>query len=229
MYKTVDEILKQVYRVYEGDVDYPEFAEDDTQINFGYLKDGIEEWFNRFPEYREVFTDLSSAIDGDKVTTSSTIYDCPSNFVRPANVVKIGEKTLSYIPPQNITLKLQENNASEWFTITGTPGAYKLRINPAPESGITISYDYWRSATIPTQASDVVEVSRPLFITSYILQKLFAEDDLIRAKEFSDKMNEEERLERVALAKSPSEPNRIKFTGAGFSDTSSIVSDIVTG
>lgn len=229
MNKTVDDILKQVHRIYEGDIDYLEFADDETQLQFSHLKDGIEEWIRRFPEYREVFADLTSASDGDKVTTTATIYNCPTNFVRPVNIVKIGEKYLNYVPPEKIALKLQENTGSEWFAITGRPGAYKLRINPAPSTGSTIAYDYWKSATVPTLATSVVEVSRPFFITSYILNKLFSEDDPAQAKEYKDKMNEEEQLERVALAKSPSEPNQFKVYGAGFGDTSSSVSDIATG
>lgn len=229
MYKTAEDILRQVHRIYEGDIDYLEFADEETQLHFALLKDGIEEWINRFPEYREVFTDLASASDGDKITTTATVYNCPANFVRPANVVKIGSKYLDYIPPEKVALKLQENSGSEWFTITGSPGAYKLRINPAPSAGSTIDYDYWKTVTVPTLATSVIEVSRPFFVTSYILNKLFAEDDPGRAKEYDLKMDEEERLERVALAKSPSEPNQLKVNGAGFNDTGSSVSDIVSG
>ena len=229
MYKTVDDILKAVHREYEGDIDYLEFLDDETQYNFALLKDGIEEWISRFPEYREVFTDLTSASDGDKTTTTATSYNCPTNFVRPTNVIKIGTKYLNYIPPEKIALSNQENSGSEWFTITGRPGALKLRINPAPSSGSIIEYDYWKTATVPTLSTSAVEISRPNFVTSYILNKLFAEDDPVRAKEFKDKMDEEERLERVALAKSPSERNRITFSGAGMNDTSSSLVDINTG
>lgn len=228
MAKTVDDILNQVHRDYEGDTDYLEFADEETQLHFSYLKDGIEEWLDRFPEYREVFTDLTTATDGDKTTNGGSIYDCPTNFVRPANVVKVGSKYLTYIPPEKVALKLQDNSASEWFTITGSPGAYKLRINPAVASGSTIEYDYWRSITLPTLATSTIEVSRPSFITAYILNKLYAEDDPDRAEEYAYKMNEEERLERVALAKTPGISNKISIAGAGLTDTSSNVADIVT-
>lgn len=228
MAKTVDDILKKVHRTYEGDIDYLEFDDDETQLNFAYLKDGIEEWLNRFPEHREVFTNLTSASDGDKTTDGGSIYDCPTNFVRPTNTVKIGSKYLTYIPPEQIAQKLQENTSSEWFTITGSPGAYKLRINPAVAAGSTIEYDYWRTLTTPTLSTSVIEVSRPDFVTAYILNKLYSEDDPDEAKKYEAKMVEEERLERVALAKSPGTPNRLTVTGAGMNDTSSSVADIIT-
>lgn len=228
MYKTVEDILHQVYRTYEGDVDYPEFTDEDTQYHFGLLLDGIDEWLNRFPEYRETFTSLNDAADGDKITTTATTYNCPTNFVRPANTVKVGDKHLTYIPPEQIGVKLQQNSGSEWFSIIGRPGAYKLRINPAPQSGLPIEYDYYRKIAYPTTAADPIEISRPLFLFNYIMSILVAEDDEQAAMKYVLAMNEQERLERVELAKTSGEPNQLAVAGAGFDDTSSSVANIVT-
>lgn len=134
MAKTVDDILKQVHRTYEGDIDYLEFSDDETQLNFSYLKDGIDEWLDRFP--------------GDTVT-------------------------------------------------------------------------------IPTNQNSVIDVARPAFITAYILNKLYSEDDPDKATEYSLKMDEEERLERVARAKALANPDKadtITIAGAGLSEV-----DIITG
>ena len=85
MYLTVDQILKQVHRTYEGDVDYPEFEDEETQLYMAHLKDSIREWGNRFPNYREMFVYLADADDGDTTTTpGSNTINCPTNFVRPA-------------------------------------------------------------------------------------------------------------------------------------------------
>lgn len=137
--KTVADILQQVYRTYEGDIDYPEFDDDETQYYFALLKDGIDEWLNRFPEYQETFTGY------------------------------------------------------------------------------------------PSTDSDVVEVTRPLFIVNYILNILVAEDDEEAAKKHVAAMNEQERLERVALGKNSDSPDQLETAGAGFEDTGSSVVDIVTG
>lgn len=136
MPKTVEDILHQVHRIYDGDTDYLEFDDDDTQLNFGHLKDGIDEWLSRFP--------------------TATV-------------------------------------------------------------------------TIPTQASDEIDVARPFFLTAYILSKLYAEDDTDESKKYEIKMNEEERLERVAQAQDDESPAQIPFSGAGMSDTSLDEVDIITG
>jgi len=229
MFRTVDQLLQQVHREYEGDTDYLDFDDEETQLRVEYIKDSIREWVNRFPEYREVFTDLASASDGDTATASSvTIYDCPTDFSRPSNVVKIGSSYLSYIPPDKIGLELQANPNKAWFTITGTPGAYKLRINPAPSAIETIEYDYWKTATIPTTTTDVVEISRPMFCVYYTLWKIYKEDDPDQERKYKDLMTEEERLERIALAKNPGEPNVMGLHGSGFGITGSGSTDIIT-
>jgi hypothetical protein len=230
MERTVDQILQQIHREYEGDVDYLEFDDEETQLRVAYIKDSIREWINKFPEHREVFTSLSDAADGDTTTSNGvSIYDCPSNFVRPTNLVKIGSTYLSYIAPEEIAIKNQENSAQEWFTITGSPGAYKLRINPTPTGASTIEYDYWKSIAVPATTTDVVEISRPMFCVYYTLNKIYKEDDAVQEEKYKKLMEEEERLERVALAKTPGEPNRLIVGGAGFGDRSSTVSNILTG
>lgn len=82
--------------------------------------------------------------------------------------------------------------------------------------------------TIPTTTTSVVEIPRPEFVVHYVLWKIFGEDDPDRAKEHFNAMGEEERRERVELAKTTDEPNKIKFYGAGFGDTSSTVVNILT-
>ncbi len=135
MAKTVDDILKQVHRIYEGDIDYLEFEDDETQLHFSYLLDALDEWLDRFPD--------------DTVTT-------------------------------------------------------------------------------PADETDEVEVARPFFVTAYILNKLYSEDDTEKATEYALKMNEEERLERVARAKSDDAdtPNRLTVQGAGMTDLTLSEEDI---
>ena len=221
-YMTVDQILRQIHYRYEGDTDYLEFEDEETQLRVAHLKDGLREWVNRFPEYREVFADLVSAENGDKVTTGGvTVYDCPINLVRPASRVKVGSTYLDYIDPSAKMLRLEANANDPWYTITGRPGALKLIINPAPAGGNAIDYDYWRDVSMPETTTDVVEISRPFFVVYYVLNQIYEEDDPDRARLYEAKMDEEERRERVALAKNSGSSNRLTIYGAGFGDRTS--------
>lgn len=228
---TIDKALQKIHREYEGDTDYLEFDDEETQLRVEYLKDSIDDWIDKFPEYREAFYSLSSASDGDDTTTGSdTTYDCPTNFVRQSGQVKIGDSIyLDYIDPSQIAGKLSENSATPWYTILGSPGAYILRINPVQTAGLAINYDYWGEITIPSTTTDLIPISRPLYSVYYTLWKIYKEDDPEQEKKYKELMDEQERLERVALAKTPGQPNRLYISGAGFGDRSSSVANITTG
>lgn len=226
---TVDQCLQQIHRIYEGDVDYLAFEDEETQLRVEYIKDGIRDWTDKFPEYREQFMSLVDAADGDKLTTAATtVYTAPSNFIRPAGTVKIGDSIyLNYIEPGSINTYNQNNSNAYWYSITGSPGSYKIRINPVQAASLAINYDYFGEVTLPTLTTQTIPISRPLYCVHYALWKLFSEDDPVRAKQHQDAMMEQERLERVELAKASGSPNRLSFLGAGFGDRSGSVSDIV--
>lgn len=229
---TLEEGLQKIHREYEGDVDYLDADDEETLLRKACVQDGIKDWVGeKFPEKRETFCDLASASDGDKLTSGvDTIYDCPTNFIRPAGKIKIGDSIyLSYIDPSQIAKKLEENSGTPWYTVIGYPGAYKLRINPAQVAGLAINYDYFGTVTIPTSMNSPIPISRPLYAVYYALWKLFKEDDPDQEKKYKDLMDEEERLERIDLIKTSGTPNRIFSAGAGFGDTSGSVADIQTG
>lgn len=228
---TVDQALQRIHREYEGDTDYLEFEDEETQLRVEYIKDGIRVWQDKFPKYREAYYALEDADDGDVVTTGSdTLYDCPTNFIKPSGKVKIGDSTyFEYVDPSEIEKLQREDPSKHWFTVLGAPGAYRIRISHAQAAGLDISYDYYGEVTMPTNTTSLIPIARPLFTVYYTLWKLFSEDDPIRAKEQKDMMDEQERLERVELADTPGVPNRLSVGGAGLNDTSSSVSNILTG
>lgn len=215
---TVDQALQKIHREYEGDTDYLEFDDEETQLRVEYIKDSVKEWTDKFPEYREQFYSLADADDGDTVTTgSATEYDCPTNFIRPAGLVKIGDSIyLPYIDPSQITAKNRENSAFEWFTILQYPGVFKLRINPVQTAGLAINYDYYGDLTLPATTTDSIPLARPLYSVWYTLWKIYKEDDPEQEEKYKRLMEEEVRLERIALAKTPGTPNRLKIGGYGF-------------
>lgn len=218
---TVQEALEMVYRKYEGDTDYPEFIEDDMQLFFGLLKDSLIDWADKFPEARESFKELTDSSTGDKQTTSGNkTIDAPTNFIRPANKIYVGDKKLEYLPPQKMSLFPTD----EWFSVIGKPGAYKIVLNPTPTTILPVDYSYYGTLSVPTGETDVIDISRPLYCVFYILNSLYLDDPTNKdlASMYETKMKEEIRLEKVALAKTPTgTPNRVSGlsylrNGAGF-------------
>lgn len=225
---TALDILQQVYRTYEGDVDYPDFKDEDMQLFFAHLQDSIDEWVDRFPRYREMFDYLENSADGDKQTTAGvSTYDAPSNFVRPANFIKVGGRKLTYIPPEK--MELHDGSMEEWFSVIGRPGSYKIVISPTPGSNLPIDYQYYKTLSKPTDENSVIEVSRPAFCRYYILNKLYLDDSQNKdlAAMYEGKMDKEEGLERMQLATTPTgTPNQAKDMnflrfGSGFGRLSS--------
>lgn len=214
---TVQDVLQQVYRTYEGDTDYPLFDDEDMQLYFEHLKDSLKTWVKKFPQYRESYAELTDAADGDKVTTAGVkTINAPTNFIRPATFITVGSKTLDYLPPQKMELMKKENPMGEWFSYTGYPGAYKIVLNPVPGAVEAVSYPYYKSLTAVTGASSVLEISRPDYCVFYILNKLYADDEANKdlAKEYRGMMNDEVSDERIELAKlTTGQPNRMRDMG----------------
>ena len=203
---TVIEALQQIYRTYEGDNDYPDFADSDMQLYFDHLKDALKAWVRKFPQYREVFDYLENAVDGDKVTTpGQTTISAPSNFVKPATFITVGSRNLNYVPPQKMAQKDSEDPTSEYFSIIGFPGAFKIVIHPTPSVIETVNYPYYRTIDEPTGETSQLEISRPYYCIAYTLSKLYLDDPdnkgLVAL--YRDEMNEEEYQERLELAKVP--------------------------
>lgn len=203
---TVLEVLKKVYRKYEGDTSYPDFEDDDFQLYFDHLKDSLEEWVGMFSNHRESFAELVDAVDGTKVTAAGvSSYNAPTNFIAPANFIFVGTTRYEYEPPQKMKILQDLDSTKNWFSVIGYPGAYKVVISPTPTAVGTISYPYWRTLVAPTVEGGVIEISRPFYCVFYILHHLYLDDpnnkDL--AGLYKEKMDEEERRERFALARTP--------------------------
>lgn len=225
MPKTVLQILEKAWRRYEGDVDAPDFDDDDMQLFFAYLLDSLEEWMDRFPQFRELFDSLTAQSTGDKTTTpGSKLLTTPTNFVKPANFIMVGEKKLEYISPERMAISQSENDNSDWFSITGFPGSFKIVLSFTPDAVMPVSYDYYRTLNMPTEENDVVEISRPNFCAYYILSQLYLDDEFNKdlVPLYESKMNEEERRARLSLVMKPAgtgmriRDGRAIRLGAGF-------------
>jgi hypothetical protein len=226
---TITSILNQVHEVYEGSTDYPVAGEDDFDLRLALLVGGIRQWADEPVNWRELYTTLSDQGSGTgtgtKVTTAGTTsYATPTNFVRPSSYVKVGDAYYGFSRLDTTTNTQRLDANSPYFTISGTPQAYKIGINPAPaESDLTIAYPYYREPTIPTLGTQTPEVPRPLYLVYHVLARLYEQDnrnDLVSF--YESKQDEQRQLMVVENLKKPADhPNTIpdignRLYGSGF-------------
>lgn len=180
-----DAILQAVHRSYQGDVSYPVSGDDDYSLRFGFLQDSIRSWSTRGSEenieWKELFTTLAAATDGDKTaTTDTTTYAMPTSFDHLTSKVTItdGVSAIQYydiISPDAVLIAQKNDTSGNWCYVTGNENdGYSLHIN-APVAG-TISYNFYKTPFIPVTGTDKPEMKRPYFIVHDILAKLFELD-----------------------------------------------------
>lgn len=192
---TETQAIQIAYRRWQSSTDYPESSSDDYSLIQGALNDGIEAWGGRAKEesvkWRELFTNLAVASDGDKTTTSGTsAYDAPSNFESISSFVKVTDSDglsiyYPYKKSDDVLRALKENTSEQFFYITGDDGnGYQINLNPTPTStGNTISYSYYKKPTLLTTTSSVIEMAKPYFAIYFALSVLNEEErpDLAQA------------------------------------------------
>jgi len=176
---TLDQALQKIQRAYEQNVDYPESSEDDYLLRVGLIGDAIESWgTTENINWRELYTTLSAAATGDKVTTSGdAILDMPTDFVRLATSVTINGIKYTYVKPEKVKYTIDNATESTFCYITGTPTAYKLNVYPTPTaSSLTVEYMYYKQPTRPTTGTDVLPMSMPDYAVYMTLARLYEGD-----------------------------------------------------
>lgn len=216
---TVLDILKKVYRKYEGDVEYPDFEDEDMQLYFSLLCDSLDEWDSEFPDARETYDTLAHAIDGDKtMLAGKTMYLAPSNFASPSSALYIGDTVYTFVTQDELTKRKGEENSTKVFTVHGYPGAYRLEFYPAPDGAGTgtLEYMYWRTTNKPVTGSSVIEIGRPLYCLYSILEALYFDDvnNKRLAQEYGEMKTKEIKKEKMRLFTKAR--NQVKPSGFGF-------------
>lgn len=193
---TLTEILNRCHVLLEKDTDYPTSTDEDYLLRLELLKDAVMIWEKDNENgtlWNELFTTLADtdvALGGDKVTVANqSSYECPSDFVFPASYVKIGsgDSTVYY-------KKINPNQAPD-YSSAGVP-AYYIRGNKSAgfkiylvgiiptASALVIDYDYYKSATMPSTGTDVLEMSDPQFAIYWVLAELTKDDDPSLASQY---------------------------------------------
>ena len=175
----------QLHILYEGDNSTPSATSSDYLTRRGLLDAGINLWESQ-PSilWRELYTTLADAADGTKTTTDGTsAYACPTDFRFPLGYLRIvdsnGDST--YYRRVKVGENMLKDNMSDtpyYYYVTGNvQDGHKVNIHPTPSStGLTIKYEYYKSADTLSATDTKFEMSDPYFAIYFALSRLLFQD-----------------------------------------------------
>jgi hypothetical protein len=168
----------QLHILYEGNNTTPGATTSDYLSRRSLMNTAIQVWETE-EDWKDLYTNLADASDGDKTTDGTTSYDAPTDFLRPVGYLRLGDTDYPYYSPEKYQLVESSDNTTKFFYITGNKSAgFTINIHPAPATGTTIIYEYYKSATLLTATSTAFEMSDPNFAIYFALSKLYEQDGL---------------------------------------------------
>lgn len=167
---TVQEYQDLLHVMYQGDTDTPSSNDDDWEIRLSLLGYGIRMWNSTKGILWNELWDVDTSETGNGVLTQ---FNCATDFRFGGGFVETvnssGQKTYwKVIKPEKAEFT---TGMFAYFTGNKSSG-FKVNFSSAPTSGDTIRIPYYKEATIPTQAADVIEMSDPMFAVNITLSKL---------------------------------------------------------
>lgn len=178
---TLDDAIKKLNTLYNSSSTPPIAGSEDYLIWADLFNTAINIWENEEGmTWQQLFTNLSKASDGDKVTTTSNSYVLPSDFNFPNSAYiylgnGVNKTPYKVIKPQDI--QLYANDTSNWcyFLLDSSP---TLEFNPnlTMTAGQTISYNYYKYASAVSTGTDKFDMSDPGYCIYYALSELKKEE-----------------------------------------------------
>ena len=167
---TLEEILKKIHRMYENNTDYPSSGDEDYTLRLGLVNDAIQEWADTEN------VKWATLFKTETGTTSGSTISCPSNLVSVSSLLKIGNNYYIWKKVDEAMVLIKNNPSAKIFWITGSPGNYVININPIPTEGETYTYYYYKTPNSLSSASDIPEMTKPMFIVYWVLARLYEAD-----------------------------------------------------
>lgn len=169
-----ENIIQSVYYLVEIDSEPWGETDDEYLTARGLANIAINRWHKyENTTWNELITNLTDSavlLGGDKVTVDATYsYDCPSDFVRPVSLVRIGGELFDVKKPQQLA-ELNESGQN-FVYFTGNPkDGYKMNINKnlTVVGGKTIEYEYYKTPSTFSSKTSETEMSDPYFIVYFI-------------------------------------------------------------
>lgn len=174
-----DTIFTNYYTLYRAESQTPASTDDEYTIALRLVNDAVQRWANYDGTFwKELFTNLTDASDGDKTTVAAQKeYDCPTDFREAGGFVTItnSNNATTNIPIINVQDAQFKDAESSYAYFYGNPkDGYKVYINPAPTvTGQTINYVYYKKHSTYTTGTDTTEVPNAWFLVHHALANRF--------------------------------------------------------
>tara|TARA_R110000868_G_C10972640_1_gene770669 strand:- start:5738 stop:6442 length:705 start_codon:yes stop_codon:yes gene_type:complete len=176
-----------VHSLYSGDANTPDSTSGEWSVRLNYLKAAINAWdTSNGMFWNELYTLLSTAADGTKTVSASTLaYATPTDFrflagyVETYTVSNIRTKW-KIIKPEEAALYTGEGVTTledGYVYVTGNKKAgFYINFSSQPTISDTIEYPYYKDAFEPSTSAHVIEMSDPYFAVYFALSKLHEQD-----------------------------------------------------
>lgn len=177
-----DEIFEAYYSLYRAEATVPTSTDDEYIIGIPLAKEAINRWANYDNTmWKELFTTLQDADDGNKTVTSGVDYTAPEDMKTVGGSVTVRDddgkliRRYPIIEPQEAQFR---TDSSYYAYFTGDPGnGYVMHLNPEPDTAVighNLDYVYYKKPTVFTlNGGEVTEMPQPYFIVHRMLANRF--------------------------------------------------------
>lgn len=178
----LSEFQINLHRKYQGDNSTPTVGTEDYIVRTTLLEEAINVWANEDGIlWNELWVTLADAATGDKTVVTATVdYDCPTDFVFPGSWVRTtasnGTHTYYEVVSTAIAEAYKNDSVSKCYFTGNKKTGFFLHFLKQPTVGETINYPYYKTPSIPSSASDVIEMADPWFCIYYALATLQQND-----------------------------------------------------
>jgi hypothetical protein len=179
---TLAEFQINLHRKYQGDNSTPTAGTEDYIVRTSLLEEAINVWAGEDGIlWNELWTTLADAADGDKTVVASTLdYDCPTDFTFLGSWVRTtnadGGHTYYQVVAPHIAQAYLNQPVKMCYVTGNTSAGFVLHFIQQPTEGETINYPYYKTPSIPSGSTDVIEMSDPWFCIYYALSTLQQND-----------------------------------------------------
>jgi hypothetical protein len=182
-----ENIIDNAFYLLEKDSDPWASTDDEYTTARGFLNMGVMRWENyENTTWRELWTTLTGAATGQKTISAATWeYDCPTDFVRPGGYVTTtstdGTVTFWSVKPNEEVGKYANSTAEFCYFIGNKNAGFHLEFNSKTtlSTGATINYPYYKVAGQSDNASDVLEIGDPNFLSYFIAAHMSESSDSV--------------------------------------------------